>query len=47
MAKFSIMLFGIDSYTKNKMQLPYKLDAKSSDAATVQAGRKKLRCSTP
>ena len=25
MAKFSIMLFGIDSYTKNKMQLPYKL----------------------
>lgn len=35
MAKFSIMLFGIDSYTKNKMQLPYKLEAK------------KLRCSTP
>lgn len=33
MAKFSIMLFGIDSYTKNKMQLPYKLDAKSSDLA--------------
>ena len=35
MAKFSIMLFGIDSYTKKQ------------DAATVQAGRKKLRCSTP
>ena len=37
MAKFSIMLFGIDSYTKNKMQLPYKLDAKSSDAALREA----------
>nr|UWG85575.1 MAG: hypothetical protein [Bacteriophage sp.] len=31
------MLFGIDSYTKNKMQLPYKLDAKSSDAALREA----------
>ena len=37
MAKFSIMLFGIDSYTKNKMQLPYKLDEKSSDAALREA----------
>lgn len=35
MAKFSIMLFGIDSYTKNKMQLPYKLDG--SDAALREA----------
>lgn len=32
-----IMLFGIDSYTKNKMRLPYKLDAKSSDAALREA----------
>ena len=30
MAKFSIMLFGIDSYTKNKMQLPYKLELRCS-----------------
>lgn len=29
--------YGIDSYTKNKMQLPYKLDAKSSDAALREA----------
>ena len=32
MAKFSIMLFGIDGYTKHQMQLPYKLDAKTADA---------------
>lgn len=37
MAKFSIMLFGIDSYTKHKMQLPYKLDAKTADAALREA----------
>lgn len=37
MAKFSIMLFGIDSYTKNQMQLPYKLDAKSADVALREA----------
>lgn len=36
-ARKEIMLFGIDSYTKNKMQLPYKLDAKSSDAALREA----------
>lgn len=28
MAKFSIMLFGIDSYTKENLYLPYKLEAK-------------------
>ena len=33
MAKFSIMLFGFDSYTKSRMWLPYKLDAKSADVA--------------
>ena len=37
MAKFSIMLFGIDSYKKNQMQLPYKLDAKSADVALREA----------
>ena len=28
MAKFSIMLFGIDSYTKENLYLPYKLEAR-------------------
>lgn len=37
MAKFSIMLFGVDSYTKARMWLPYKLDAKSADAALREA----------
>lgn len=37
MAKFSIMLFGIDSYTKNQMQLPYKLEAEKADAAVREA----------
>lgn len=37
MAKFSIMLFGIDSYTKHQMQLPYKLDAKTANAALREA----------
>lgn len=37
MAKFSIMLFGIDSYTKHQMKLPYKLDAKTADAALREA----------
>jgi hypothetical protein len=37
MAKFSIMLFGIDGYTKHQMQLPYKLDAKTADAALREA----------
>lgn len=37
MAKFSIMLFGIDSYTKHQMQLPYKLDAKTVEAALREA----------
>lgn len=31
------MLFGIDSYTKHQMQLPYKLDAKTADAALREA----------
>ena len=38
MAKFSIMLFGIDSYTKNQMQLPYKLDAKAQMQHSVRHG---------
>lgn len=37
MAKFSIMLFGIDGYTKHQMQLPYKLDAKTANAALREA----------
>lgn len=37
MAKFSIMLFGIDSYTKHQMQLPYKLDAKTAETALREA----------
>lgn len=37
MAKFSIMLFGIDSYTKENMYLPYKLEAKNANAAVREA----------
>lgn len=37
MAKFSIMLFGIDNYTKHQMQLQYKLDAKTADVALREA----------
>lgn len=37
MAKFSIMLFGFDSYTKSRMWLPYKLEAEKADAAVREA----------
>lgn len=37
MAKFSIMLFGFDSYTKSRMWLPYKLEAGNADAAVREA----------
>ena len=40
MAKFSIMLFGIDSYTKENMYLPYKLEAKNANAAVRRNHRK-------
>ena len=40
MAKFSIMLFGFDSYTKSRMWLPYKLEAeKAVREARARAGR--------
>ena len=38
MAKFSIMLFGIDSYTKENLYLPYKLEARNANAAVREAG---------
>lgn len=38
MAKFSIMLFGIDSYTKENMYLPYKLEAKNANAESAKRG---------
>ena len=37
MAKFSIVLFGIDSYTKNQVLLAYRLDAKTVEAALREA----------
>jgi len=37
MAKFSIMLFGIDSYTKENLYLPYKLEARNANAALREA----------
>ena len=42
MAKFSIMLFGIDSYT----YLPYKLEAKNANAA-VREARKRAKSAYP
>lgn len=39
MAKFSIMLFGFDSYTKSRMWLPYKLEAEKADAAVREGVR--------
>lgn len=38
MAKFSIMLFGIDSYTKENMYLPYKLEAKMRMRQSAKRG---------
>lgn len=46
MAKFSIMLFGIDSYTKENMYLPYKLEAKNANAA-VREARKRAKSAYP
>ena len=45
MAKFSIMLFGIDSYTKENLYLPYKLEARNANAA-VREARKHARVPT-
>lgn len=46
MAKFSIMLFGFDSYTKSRMWLPYKLEAGNADAA-VREARKHAKSAYP
>lgn len=46
MAKFSIMLFGVDSYTKENMYLPYKLEAKNANAA-VREARKRAKSAYP
>lgn len=46
MAKFSIMLFGFDSYTKSRMRLPYKLEAEKADAA-VREARKRAKTFYP
>ncbi len=47
MAKFSIMLFGIDSYTKGKnLYLPYKLEARNANAA-VREARKHAKSAYP
>lgn len=46
MAKFSIMLFGIDSYTKENMYLPYKLEAKNANAE-VREARKRAKSACP
>ena len=37
MERYSIALHGIDSYTKQPMHLPYKLDAASVKAALHEA----------
>lgn len=47
MAKFSIMLFGIDSYTKENMYLPYKLEAKKNANAAVREARKRAKSAYP
>lgn len=49
MAKFSIMLFGIDSYTsytKENLYLPYKLEARNANAA-VREARKHAKSAYP
>lgn len=46
MAKFSIMLFGFDSYTKSRMWLPYKLEVGNADAA-VREARKRAKSAYP
>lgn len=46
MAKFSIMLFGIDSYTKENFYLPYKLEARNANAA-VREARKHAKSAYP
>ena len=46
MTKFSIMLFGIDSYTKENLYLPYKLEAKNANAA-VREARKHAKSAYP
>ena len=44
MAKFSIMLFGIDSYTKENLYLPYKLEARNANAAVDVYKRQAIAC---
>lgn len=46
MAKFSIRLFGIDSYTKSNIYMLYKLDAKNANVA-VREARKRAKSSYP
>lgn len=46
MAKFSIMLFGIDSYTKENLYLPYKPEARNANAA-VREARKHAKSAYP
>ena len=46
MAKFSIMLFGIDSYMNEKLYLPYNLEAKNANAA-VREARKSAKSAYP
>lgn len=46
MAKFSIMRFGIDSYTKENLYLPYKLEARNANAA-VREARKHAKSAYP
>lgn len=43
MTKFSIMLFGIDSYTKENLYLPYKLEAKKLEAKNANAAVREAR----
>lgn len=44
MAKFSIMLFGIDSYTKENMYLPYKLEAKKCECGSPRSEETRKEC---
>lgn len=44
MAKFSIMLFGIDSYTKENLYLPYKLEARNANAAVRESKETRKEC---
>lgn len=46
MAKFSIMMFGIDGCTKSDIYLLYRLDAKNANVA-VREARKRAKSSYP